>query len=315
MVSPYSRTLALTTALLTLTACGTQGQEDQDPDKLHVVATFSVVHDIAAQVGGEAVDLHSIVPLGTDPHEYTPLPEDIQQATDADLLLWNGLNMETGDGWFESLTEVAGKEIDSPQVVEVSTGVEPQYLTSSDGQESEINPHAFLSPLVGMVYTENIRDALIEVDPDHEETYTSNADTYLDTLDEIDQTYTELVEQIPPENRTLVTSEHAYQYMVDSYGLEAGYIWAIDTDEQGTPGQINDLVELVQEREVPALFVESNVDRRPMETVSTETGVDIVDTLFSDELGDPSGDGATYADMLTNNITRIHAGLSSPSDT
>src|SRR5699024_12128361 len=125
---------------------------------------------------------------------FRSLPEDIQQATDADLLLWNGLNMETGDGWFESLTEVAGKEIDSPQVVEVSTGVEPQYLTSSDGQESEINPHAFLSPLVGMVYTENIRDALIEVDPDHEETYTANADTYLDTLDEIDQTYTELVE-------------------------------------------------------------------------------------------------------------------------
>src|SRR5699024_12758724 len=113
MVSPYSRTLALTTALLTLTACGTQGQEDQDPDKLRVVATFSVVHDIAAQVGGEAVYLHSIVPLGTDPHEYTPLTEDILQATDADLLLWNGLNISTGDSWFESLTDAAGKKLDS----------------------------------------------------------------------------------------------------------------------------------------------------------------------------------------------------------
>lgn len=309
MVLRYRKPLALATAVLLMSACSTDQQDTQDSSKLQVVATFSIVHDIANQIGGDAVDLHSIVPLGTDPHEYTPLPEDIQKATDADLLLWNGLNMETGDGWFESLAEVAGKEIDSSQVVEVSTGVEPKYLESSDGKGSQVNPHAFLDPNAGMAYSQNIRDALVEVDPDHQEVYTANANTYLESLDEIDQLYTESIEQIPPEQRTLITSEHAYQYMVDRYGLEAGYIWAIDTDEQGSPGQINDLVELIRERQVPVLFVESNVDQRPMETVATETGVEVFGTLFSDELGDPSGDSATYTGMLTHNINQIHAGL------
>lgn len=310
MVSRYSRSLALAAVVLVLNACSAQDQQTQTPDKIQVVTTFSILHDIAGQVGAGAVDLHSIVPLGTDPHEYTPLPEDTQKATDADLLVWNGLNMETGDGWFESLVEVAGKEIDGSQVVEASAGVEPLYLTSADSKGSEINPHAFLDPEVGVTYTENIRDGLIEVDPDHEEMYTANAEAYIDTLKEIDQLYTERIEQIPPEQRTLVTSEHAYQYMVERYGLQAGYIWAIDTDEQGSPDQINDLVELVRQRHVPALFVESNVDRRPMETVSAETGVDIYSTLFSDELGDPDGDGASYTGMLTHNIDQIHAGLS-----
>lgn len=310
MVLRYSKPLAVAVTVLLISACGSDPQDTQDPDALQVVATFSIVHDIAGQIGGDAVDLHSIVPLGTDPHEYTPLPEDIQQATDADLLLWNGLNMETGDGWFESLVEAAGKEIDSSQVAEASIGVEPKYLSSSDGEESEVNPHAFLDPKLGMLYAENIRDALIEADPDRQEVYTDNTDAYLETLGEVDQLYTERIEQIPPEQRTLVTSEHAYQYMVDRYGLEAGYIWAIDTDEQGSPGQINDLVGLVRDRQAPALFVESNVDRRPMETVAAETGVDIFGTLFSDELGSPDGDGATYTDMLTHNIEQIHAGLS-----
>lgn len=314
MIRRLGRPFTAVVVALTLTACGASAENPQDTDTIQAVATFSIVYDIVNQVGGNAVSTHSIVPLGTDPHEYTPLPQDIQKTTDADIVFWNGLNMEMGDGWFESLVDVAGKNLDTPQVVEVSTGVTPQYLNSRNGRESEINPHAFLDPKVGMVYTENIRDALISVDPGRAHVYETNADNYLDTLDGIDQMYTELIAQIPPEHRVLVTSEHAYQYMVDSYGMEAGYIWAIDTDEQGSPEQINALVDLVRDRNVPALFVESNVDRRPMETVAAESGVEIFGTLFSDDLGSPGKDGGTYADMLRFNITQIHAGLTAPQD-
>ncbi|WP_024796962.1 metal ABC transporter solute-binding protein, Zn/Mn family [Tomitella biformata] len=298
-------------AMLASAGCGANGAGGGGGGRVQVVATFSIVADIAAAVGGDAVDVHSIVPLGTDPHEYTPLPLDIAKATDADLVIWNGLNMEMGDGWFAALVDIAGKKVGSERVVEASAGVGPMYLTSADGAgtESDVNPHAFLDPTVGMVYTENIRDGLIAADPGRRAIYTANADAYLAQLAELDRRYTEELAQIPQARRLLVTSENAYQYMAARYGLDTGYIWAIDTDEQGSPAQINALIALVQDRQPPALFVESNVDRRPMQTISGETGTPIFGTLYSDELG-KSGDGAGhYLGMLAHNITTIHAGL------
>ena len=304
----------LTAVLLTLGACSS---DDDDGDRsgsedspVEVVATFSIIGDIVNEIGGDAVEVHSIVPLGVDPHEYSPLPLDVQKSSDADVVFWNGLNMEVGGGWFEALLDTAGKQLESPQVVEVSTGVEPKFLTSVDGAESEINPHAFLDPHVGMIYTENIRDGLIAADPDNEATFRKNADDYLAKLTEIDQLYVDRIAEIPAEHRVLVTSEHAFQYLTDRYGLKSGFIWEIDTDEQGTPGQVNALIALVRESGVPALFVESNVDQRPMEMISAETGTPIFGTVFSDELGQPDGDGGSYLEMLTFNIEQIHAGLS-----
>lgn len=317
--------IAATAALaLTLAACSpttdTGGVQSDEPnsssteDKLQVVTTFSILGDIVNEIGGDAIEMHSIVPLGVDPHEYAPLPLDMQKSTDADIMFWNGLNMEVGDGWFEALVDVAGKQIDTQEVVEVSVGVTPKYLTSEDGKESEINPHAFLDPTVGMIYTKNIRDGLIGIDPENAQLYEENAESYLAELAEIDELYIEKISEIPEEHRVLITSEHAYQYMVDSYGLEPGYIWEIDTDEQGTPEQISSLISLVRSTGVPVLFVESNVDSRPMETISAETGVPIYGVIYSDELGQPGSDGSIYLTMLTHNITQIHAGLTQGGD-
>ncbi|HLS03476.1 MAG TPA: zinc ABC transporter substrate-binding protein [Actinomycetales bacterium] len=283
--------------------------EKEIKDDIAIVASFSIVADIAANVAGPDVQLHSIVPIGVDPHEYTPLPNDIEAATEADVVFYNGLNMEVGDGWFESLVDIAGKEMDSAQVVEVSTGVEPMYLTTTEGGEHEVNPHAFLDPNVGMIYTENIRDALIQIDPDHASAYSERAADYLAQLEAIDTDYRTKLDEIPQEQRVLVTSENAYQYLADRYGLTTGYIWAIDTEEQGSPTQITDLVELIHERSIPAVFVESNVDTRPMETVAAEAGVPIAGTLFSDELGKPGEVGGTYLKMLEHNLAQVHAGL------
>lgn len=302
-------TLFAALAIGLLAACGKEDDKKTgDSGKVQAIATFSIIHDIVADIGGDLVDVHSMVPIGTDPHEYDPLPEDIKKASDADALFYNGLNLEGGEhGWFFKLADNVGA--DENKVFELMEGVEPLYLTSEDGSEKEVNPHAFLDPTVVIVMTENARDALIQVDPENEETYTKNADQLLEKLHALDKEYEEKINDIPKENRVLVTSERAYQYMANHYGLEEGFIWEIDTEENGTPEQIKSLVKFVGDAKVPALFVETNVDERPMETVSSETGVPIAAKLFSDELGRQGEEGSNVIDFLQHNIDTIYEHL------
>jgi len=294
-------------AALLLSACSGE-KEGADNDKIHLVATFSILTDILNEVGGDQVDVHSMVPIGTDPHEYEPLPEDIKKAADADAIFFNGLNLEGGKtGWFSKLINSVGK--DEKDVYELMAGVEPKYITTEDGRDEEMNPHAFLDPIVGIQMVENARDALTEIDPDNKDAYEKNANALLKELHEIDELYKEKISEIPEEHRILVTSERAYQYMTERYGLQEGFLWDIDTEEIGTPRQIKNLVNFIKEHDVPAIFVETNVDKRPMETVSKETGVDIAAELYSDELGKPGTDGGTYIKFLRYNIEKIHEGL------
>ena len=296
---------------LVLVGCSTGGDEDGGTDAdetLQVVSSFSILTDIVEEIGGEHVDVHNLVPIGTDPHEYEPLPEDIKAATDADILFYNGLNLEGGDtGWFSKLTESA--DADASDIYEASAGVDPMYLQDEKGNE-EVNPHAFLSPKVGIIMAENVRDAFIEVLPEHEDEFKENAENYLADLEEIDADYTQKIGDIPEEDRVFIASEQAFQYMTDEYDLTEGYIWAIDTDEDGTPEQIQNAIKFVEENEPNVLFVESNVDTRPMETVSDETGVEIYDKpILSDEVGEKGEEGDTYAKYLEYNLEVIVDGL------
>lgn len=293
-----------------LSACGDRTSVDKTKDEsIKVVTSFTILEDIISRIGGNHVEIHNLVPIGTDPHEYEPLPEDIKAATDADVLFYNGLNLEGGEnGWFFKMIDSVGQKDEN--IFEIAKGVEPKYLSGDDGEEHQINPHAFLDPMVGVKMVENVRDALIKVDPDHQDVYEKNAEEYLTVLKEIDKEYKEKIADIPEENRILVTSELAYQYMTDRYGLDAACVWEIDTEEQGTPEQIKQLVEFVKERNVPVLFVESNVDPRAMETVSKETGVEIYpEKIFSDEIGKKGEAGDTYVTFLKYNIEKIHDGL------
>jgi ABC-type Zn uptake system ZnuABC Zn-binding protein ZnuA len=306
MKNIFRLTVVAFMAVIVLAACGdTSDKGKEGNDKLHVVTSFSILNDMVKKIGGEHVDVHNLVPIGTDPHEYEPLPEDIKKATDADALFYNGLNLEGGKhGWFFKLMNSV--EQDEDKIFETAKGIKPMYLTSEDGKEEEINPHAFIDPVNGIQMTKNVRDALIKVDPDNKQEYEDNAAAYLDQLKEIDEKYKEKIGDIPEKHRILVTSERAYQYLADRYGLKEGYIWAIDTEENGTPEQIKTLVKFIKEHDVPGLFVETNVDTRPMETVSKETGVDIDGEIYSDEIGKPGSPGDTYIKYLQYNIKQIH---------
>lgn len=304
--------LAITMIGLLLVACGneedTSTKEANSEDTLNVVSSFSILSDMIEKIGGEYVNVHNLVPIGTDPHEYEPLPEDIKVASDADLLFYNGLNLEGGEnGWFFKLVKSVGKSEDN--IVEASEGVEPLYLADEEGNQ-EVNPHAFLSPKIGIQMTENIREALIEHMPENAEYFEQSAADYLKQLKEIDEEYAEGINSIPEENRIFMASEQAFQYMTKEYGLKEGYIWAIDTDENGSPDQIRQAIEFVKENQPKVLFIESNVDRRPMETISSETGVAIYEqSVLSDEIGKPGEAGDSYIKYLEYNLDVILNGL------
>lgn len=315
----------LSLGVLLLSACGTnenEGTTDNESTeidgKMKVVSSFTILSDIAEQIGGDDVEIHNLVPTGTDPHEYEPLPKDMKAATDADILLYNGLNLEGGkDGWFFKMIDSVNQE--EERIYNLSEGVEPMYITQDldedvlEAQEldedahGEINPHAFISPHVGIILAENTRDAFMEQDPDNADRYQERAEEYLERLHEQDEKYHEVVQTIPEEDRILVTSERAFQYMTNEYGLKEGFIWALDTEDTGTPEQIKSLVAFIEKYDVPVLFIESNVDPRPMETVSKQTGVPFSSKpIYSDEIGKKGEEVDTYMKFLEYNINLIH---------
>lgn len=306
------KVLAIATMGFLFAACGndetTSNGEGNHENVLNVVSSFSILTDMIEEIGGEYVNVHNLVPIGTDPHEYEPLPEDIKAATDADLLFYNGLNLEGGEnGWFFKLINSVGKTED--RIFEASAGIEPMYLADEEGNQ-EVNPHAFLSPQVGIHMAENIREALVELMPENAEYFEQSAAAYLEKLIQIDAEYTEEIGNIPAENRVFIASEQAFQYMTNEYGLKEGYIWAIDTDENGSPDQIRNAIEFVKQHQPNALFVESNVDRRPMETISAETGIDIYERpVLSDEIAKSGEEGDSYIEYLEYNLNVIINGL------
>lgn len=279
-------------------------------DTLKVVTSFTIIADMAREIGGDLVEVYNLVPTGTDPHEYEPLPNDIKAATNADVLFYNGLNLEGGKhGWFFKMMDTVNQKEEN--IFSLTERVEPMYLSGEDGREEEINPHAFISPAVGVKMAEDMRDVLVKKHPEKSDEIQKRGDEYVERLQEIEKEFADRINDIPEKNRTLVTSERAFQYMAAEYGLKEAFIWEIDTEENGSPTQIKDLVEFIKSHEVPVLFIESNVDERPMETVANETGVRIAEKrIYSDEIGEPGDEVDTYVKYLQYNIDLMHDEMS-----
>ncbi len=296
--------------LLLISACGKEDENaSKDPnEKIQVIATYSIVYDIVKNVGGDRVEIHTLAPVGSNPHEYDPLPKDVQLTTDADAVFYNGLNLEAGNSWFEKLLLTANKgEKDSP-VFQMSEGVEPKYLTTK-GKESEEDPHAWLDIRNGIKYAENARDGLIKVDPEHADVYEKNAKEYIEKLETLHEESVSRYNEIPKEQRLLITSEGAFKYFSEAYDFEAAYIWEINSENQGSPEQVKSVVDFINTKKDPVLFVETSIDPRSMETVSAETGVPIFGKVFTDSIGKPGEDGDTYIKMMEWNIDTIFKGL------
>ncbi|WP_017380434.1 metal ABC transporter solute-binding protein, Zn/Mn family [Paenisporosarcina sp. TG-14] len=296
--------------LLVISACGREDENaEKDPnEKIQVIATYSIVYDIVKNVGGDRVEIHTLAPVGSNPHEYDPLPKDVQLTTDADAVFYNGLNLEAGNSWFEKLLLTANKgEKDSP-VFLMSEGVQPKYLTTK-GKESEVDPHAWLDIRNGIKYAENARDGLIKVDPEHADVYEKNTQAYIEKLETLHQESVTRYNEIPKAQRLLITSEGAFKYFSEAYDFEAAYIWEINSENQGSPEQVKSVVDFINTKKDAVLFVETSIDPRSMETVSAETGVPIYGKVFTDSIGKPGEDGDTYIKMMEWNIDTIFKGL------
>jgi len=315
MKRSISLLLSIIMILGLITGCSPAAESDQEVGQtdvnemgnLKIVATNSILSDMAKNVGGEYTEVYSVVPVGTDPHEYEPLPADIQACEGADIVFYNGLNLETGNGWFDKLMETTEK-VENEDYYAVSTGVEPQYLTSA-GQEGEEDPHAWLNISNGIIYVENMAQIMAEHDPANADAYHSNADVYIDELKKLDLEAKDKFNDIPAEQKLLVTSEGAFKYFSAAYGLTAAYIWEINTENQGTPEQMKSIINTINQWEVPVLFVETSVDSRSMEQVSEETGLSIYSNIFTDSLADTGEEGDTYYSMMEWNLNKIHEGL------
>lgn len=299
-------------ALFLLAGCGTKDGKSADDSskngKLNVVVTNSILWDMTRNIAGDKINLHSIVPVGKDPHEYEPLPEDIQKSTDADLIFFNGLNLETGgNAWFTKLMENANKK-ENKDYYAVSEGVEALHLEGK-GEEGKEDPHAWLNLENGMIYAQNIEKYLSEKDPDNKEFYKKNLKEYVAKLTELDNTAKGKFDSIPDSKKMIVTSEGCFKYFSKAYHVPSAYIWEINTEEEGTPDQIKNLVDKLKKTDVQSLFIESSVDDRPMKMVAKDTDIPIYAKIFTDSIAEKGNDGDSYYSMMKWNLDHIYKGL------
>ncbi|WP_407070371.1 metal ABC transporter substrate-binding protein [Phyllobacterium endophyticum] len=270
-------------------------------DKFKAVTTFTVIADIARNVAGDAAVVESITKPGAEIHNYQPTPGDIQKAQGAQLIIWNGLNLEL---WFEKF--FANLE-DVPGVV-ASDGVKPMGIAEGP-YTGKPNPHAWMSPAAGMIYTDNIRDAFIKYDPANADTYKANAEAYKAKIKAaIDPIKSELA-AIPAEKRWLVSSEGAFSYLARDFDLKELYLWPINADQQGTPQQVRKVIDAVRANKIGVVFSESTISPDPAKQVVRETGAKYGGVLYVDSLTGPEGEVPTYIDLLRVTSSRVAQGL------
>ncbi|WP_372928559.1 metal ABC transporter substrate-binding protein [Methyloceanibacter sp.] len=287
--------------LSALAACGEPESSTSTDGKFHVVTTFTVIQDIAQNVAGDAAVVESITKPGAEIHDYQPTPRDIVKTQDADLVLWNGFNLER---WFEKFFQNIK---DVPSVV-VSDGVEPRGITEGP-YNGKPNPHAWMSPTSALIYVENIRKALVEHDPKNADVYNKNAAAYAEKIKAMDAPLRKRLSAIPEDKRWLVTSEGAFSYLARDYDMREAYLWPINADQQGTPQQVRHVIELVRENNLPVVFSESTVSDRPARQVTKESGARYGGVLYVDSLSTEGGPVPTYLDLLRVTVETIAKGF------
>ena len=285
--------------LMTSTARATQ-PEKKAP--IRVVTTFTIIRDIAQNVAGAAATVESITKPGAEIHDYQPTPLDIVKVQSADLVLWNGLNLER---WFARFFD----NVKSVPSAVVSEGIVPIGIKEGPYTNKQ-NPHAWMSPTNALIYIENIRKALSRVDPRNAAVYAHNAVIYGAKIKALDEPLRQRLAKIPESQRWLVTSEGAFSYLVRDYKLREAYLWPVNADEQGTPRQVRKVIDLVRQHNIPVVFSESTISDRAAKQVARESGVaHYGGMLYVDSLSDGNGPVPTYIDLLITTVETVARGF------
>lgn len=306
----------------TLAACSGDGGGSTG-DRLVVVTSTSIPGVLATEVGGDLVEVETLIPPGTDPHTFDVTPGDVRTIAEADVVLLIGLGLD------DFLHDVIESGNDSVRVAIVTDGVqlledgddhededEHDETTEHDAEEDdhdhgEFDPHVWQDPLRVKVMVENIADALAAADPDNASTYQDNAVEYQATLDDTHEQIEALVAEIPAERRKLVTNHDAFAYFADRYSLDVvgTVIPGTSSDADPSAGSIAELTELIRDEGVAAIFAEALIDPAVAESLASDTGVEIVYGLYTDQVGEPGSGAETVHEMLLANATRISEAL------
>ncbi len=295
--------LAIAAAVVPLALGVPSAAHAQAKKPFRVVTTFTVIQDIAQNVAGTSAIVESITKPGAEIHDYQPTPLDIVKAQSADLVLWNGMNLER---WFEKFFENV-KDVPSAVVTE---NIEPMGIKEGP-YTGKPNPHAWMSPSNALIYVENIRKALSTHDPENADAYAKNAAAYAAQIKAVDEPLRKRLSAIPEAQRWLVSSEGAFSYLARDYGLQELYLWPINADEQGTPMQVKRVIDVVREKKIPVVFSESTISDKPAKQVAKETGARYGGVLYVDSLSAANGPVPSYLKLLEVTVQTIAEGFES----
>lgn len=290
------RHLLLALICLPLISCDPPARRDVGGKK-RILTTFTIIQDIAQNIAGDAAIVDSIIKPGAEIHDYEPTPLDLVKAQDADLVLWNGMGLER---WFEKFLQ----QVKHVPAVVLSEGVEPMGIGEGP-YTGKPNPHSWMSPANAIIYVENIRKALVKLDPVNEATYTANASSYIAKLRAVDDPVRKKLEITPAEQRWLVSCEGAFSYLIRNYGFKELYLWPVNADQEGTPQQVQKVVDTVRANHIPVVFSESTISDKAMRQVAKETGARFGGVLYVDSLTDTTGQAPTYLKMLEYNADTL----------
>ncbi len=272
-------------------------------DRQVVLATFTVLADMARNVAGDKVTIESITKPGAEIHGYQVTPSDLQRGQKASLILENGLNLERwADRFYNSLPKV-------PHIT-LSDGFQPINI-EEDAYRGKPNPHAWMSPQNALIYVENIRKALVKLDPVNTSTYDTNAKKYSEEIRAIDLKLKTAIAAIPPEKRYIVSCEGAFSYIARDYGLKEVYLWPVNAEQQSTPKQVEKVINTVKANKIPAVFCESTVSDKAQLQVAKESGAKFAGVFYVDSLSPADGPASTYLKLLEYNVNTLIKGLES----
>ena len=270
-------------------------------DKFKAVTTFTVIADMARNVAGDVAIVESITKAGAEIHGYQPTPRDIIRAQDADLIFWNGLNLEL---WFEqffsNLSDVPG--------VTLTDGITPMGIAEGE-YDGKPNPHAWMSLSSALIYVDNITSAFAQHDPQNADIYRANAAAYKTKISQTIEPLKDAILAVPEDQRWLVSCEGAFSYLIRDYNMKELYLWPMNDDAQGTPQQVRKVIDGVRDNNIPAVFCESTVSQAPAQQVARETGSTYGGVLYVDSLTEADGPVPTYLDLLRVTSETIAAGL------
>ena len=277
-------------------------------DRLNVIASFSILGDFVKNVGGDRVEVGTLVGPNGNAHVYAPSPADAKKVADAKLVFVNGLGFE---GWLERLVKASGTK--APIVV-ATKGIKPLERAGEHGHDHDhdhgrTDPHAWQSVANAKIYVANIRDALIAADPAGKDAYSANAAAYLAKLDALDRDVREVVAKIPADRRRVITSHSAFGYFQDAYGVNFTAPQGVSTEAEASAKDVAAMIAQIKKQKAAAVFLENVTDPRLVEQIARETGAKVGGTLYSDALTDDKGDATTYIDLIRHNLRQLASAL------